>query len=176
MTGACCFALAPASATLAAGVLSVLASSQRPADFSRPFCAPKKSWSPRAGRVQRSGPPGRLPLRGGPISYRHGFGPTTMRNVPAPSNRGAQNTRLVGRPSGSGILPIWTNRRSPSGAPSPLRCRRELIPIPPGQGLCQASARSSGERQQQGVLIAFLPDRHFRAARTARASPKVACS
>ena len=55
-------------------------------------------------------------------------------------NRGAIDRRS----SASGILPIWTNRRSPSGALSPLRCRRELIPIPPDQGLCQASAQSSG--------------------------------
>ena len=63
------------------------------------LCA-EKVLEPAGGRVQRSGQPGRRPLRGGPISYRHGFGPTTMRNVPAPSNRGAQNRRLVGSPSG----------------------------------------------------------------------------
>ena len=79
-----------------------------------------------------------------------GFGlPTIMRCVPAPSNQGTQQRR-VGRSSASGILPIWTNRRSPSGVLSPLQCRRELISIPPGQGLCQASAQSFGERQQQG--------------------------
>jgi hypothetical protein len=73
-----------------------------------------------------------------------GFGlPTIMRCVPAPSNQGTQQRR-VGRSSASGILPIWTSRRLPSGVLSPLQCRRELIPIPPGQGLCQASAQSFG--------------------------------
>jgi hypothetical protein len=84
-----------------------------------------------------------------PIGPRFGL-PTAIQCVPAPSNQGAQNRRRVGRSSRSGIPPIWTNRRSPSGALSPLRCRRELIPILPGQGLCQASAQSFGERQQQG--------------------------
>jgi hypothetical protein len=82
-----------------------------------------------------------------------GFGlPTTMRCVHPRSlggrvlaGRAIQSARArVWRSSASGILPIWTNRRSPSGALSPLRCRRELIPIPPDQGLCQASAQSSG--------------------------------
>jgi hypothetical protein len=98
--------------------------------------------------------------------------PTTIRCVPAPSKQGAQNRRRVGRSFGSGILPIWTNRRSPSGALSPLRCRRELIPIPLGQTLCQASAQSSGERQQQSVHHRLLPGCDFCAARTACASPK----
>ena len=93
----------------------------------------------------------------GPSADSSGFGlPTLMRCVPAPSNQGTQQRR-VGRSSASGILPIWTNRRSPSGVLSPLQCRRELIPIPPGQGLCQASAQSFASGNSKTCPIAFRP-------------------
>ena len=83
-----------------------------------------------------------------------GFGlPTTMRRVPprswatlpsrrALSNRRAQHSRPAWRSTEPGILPIWTSRHSPSGALSPLRCRREPTPTPLGQGLCRASDQS----------------------------------
>jgi hypothetical protein len=94
-----------------------------------------------------------------------GFGlPTTIRSVPAPSKKGAQNRRRVGRSSGFATLPIWTNRRLPSGAPSPLRYRHELIPIPPGQGICQRQASAQSSRasgNSKACPIAFCPTVNF---------------
>src|SRR5271165_18147 len=113
-----------------------------------------------------------------------GFGlPTTMRCVPPRSLGGrvlaaraiqtaaAPYKRRARRSSAFGTLPIWTNRRSPSGALSPLRCRRELTPIPPGQGLRRASAQSSGERQLQDAPHRLSPCREFASRGLLRARP-----
>ncbi len=85
--------------------------------------------------------------------------PTTMRNVPAPSNRGAHCSRGFWRSSRSGILPIWTNRRSPSAAPFPLQCRREPIPISTGSrpfsGIGSILWKAASQSAPRGVPIAY---------------------